>query len=352
MNVFTFTRIKLTVFYVTAIMVVSTMFSYVIYRGVSQNIEQGFIRAEARLRNAPEFAPQFFKQATSAAIEDSTFVLVDSPQELHQLFWEELQQSKKKVLFHLFMTNLFILLASSIASFSLAGKTLRPIEDVLSEQKRFIADASHELRTPLTSLKASIEVSLRDKIIDAKTKRILMDNLEDVDALKDLIDSLLQLASQENKTVVKQLLDVHEVMLKVLKTVQPLANEKGLFVIGKLQHQQLLASEIGLQQLFTMLLDNAIKYSNSGGKIKVEIKPKRKSVTITVSDTGIGINKKYIPYIFDRFYRIDSSRTCSQKPGFGLGLSVAKQIVANHNGTISVNSEIGKGTTIIVTLPL
>lgn len=352
MNVFTFTRIKLTVFYVAAVMVVSSMFSYVIYRGVSQNIEQSFIRAESRLRNAPEFAQQFFMQASSAAMERSLDVSVDSPQELHQLFFEELQQSKKKVLFHLFMTNVFIFLASSVASFSLAGRTLRPIEEVLSEQKRFIADASHELRTPLTSLKASIEVSLRDKSLDNKTKHILMNNLEDVDALKDLIDSLLQLASQENKTVIKQLIDVHEVMIKVLKTVQPLANEKGIKVIGKLQHQQLLASETSLQQLFTILLDNAIKYSNAGGKIKVEIIPKRKSLVITVSDTGIGINKKYIPNIFDRFYRIDSSRTCSQKPGFGLGLSVAKQIVANHNGTISVNSEIGKGTTIFVTIPL
>ncbi|GIK84128.1 MAG: two-component sensor histidine kinase [Patescibacteria group bacterium] len=343
MNVFAFTRIKLTVFYVTAIMVVSTMFSYAIYKGVSQNIEQSFTRAENRLRTAPGFAQQLLRQASNEA---------ENRQELHQFFLEELQESKKKVLLHLLMTNAFILLASSVASYALAGRTLKPIEDVLSDQKRFIADASHELRTPLTSLKTAIEVSLRDKKIDQRAKKVLESNLEDVDALKELIDSLLQLASQENKTIIKQLIDVHEVMGKVLKIVKPLADEKELKITSKLQHQQVLASETGLQQLFTILLDNAIKYSNCKGKINVLIIPGKRTVTIKIADTGIGINKKYLQHIFDRFYRIDSSRTCSQKPGFGLGLSVAKQIVANHNGTITVESEIGKGTTFTTTLPL
>ncbi len=344
MNVFALTRIKLTIWYVTAIMTVSVMFSLVIFSGVSRNIEQSFIRAENRLRALPnsELGQQLLRQATNEA----------QPQNLHQLFLDELYESKQRVVYNLLFANGFILLVSILASYMLAGKTLEPIEDVLLEQKRFIADASHELRTPLTSLKTAIEVSLRDKTLGVPAKKILTGNLEDVDALKELIDSLLQLASQENKTVVKQMVDIHEVMSRVVKTMQPLAEQKEVKIISKLKHQQILASETGLVQLFTILLDNAIKYTNPKGKVKVDVIPNKKSICIKVTDTGIGINKKYLPYIFDRFYRIDSSRTHSQKPGFGLGLSVAKQVILNHKGSILVYSEIGKGTTFSVTLPL
>jgi len=342
MNVFALTRIKLAVIYVVAVMSVSIMFSLVLYRGVSQNIEQSFIRAESRLRGVPGISQQVLRQASG---EDEAF-------KLHQFFVEELQESKYHVIYNLFVANLLIVFISAISSYVLAGKTLRPIEDVLVEQKRFIADASHELRTPLTSLKTSIEVALRDKSHNVQTKSVLRNNLEDVDALKELINSLLQLASQENKSITKQLVDVHEVISRAIKTMKPMANEKNIKIVSKLKHQQILASETGLQQLFTILLDNAIKYSNPKGKIRIDVVPRKRNLLVKISDNGIGINKKYLPHIFDRFYRIDSSRTYSQRPGFGLGLSVAKQIVANHHGAISVMSEISKGSTFCVSLPL
>lgn len=352
MNVFAFTRLKLTAWYVAAIMAVSIMFSVVIYAGITRNIEDVFLRAGMRLRNNPALTQQVTNQIIEKQNLSTESSQINKRDVLEQFFFDELVASKKKVRNELFFANFLILVLSSIVSYIMASKTLRPIEETLLEQKRFIADASHELRTPLTSLKTSIEVSLRDKSLNKKTKKILMDNLEDVDSLKELIDSLLQLASQENKTVVKQLIDVQEVASKVIKTIKPLAEEKNITIISKLVHQQLLASESGLSQLITILLDNAVKYSNKNGKIKLVMSKSNKALFIKVSDNGIGINKKYVPYIFDRFYRIDSSRTSSQRPGFGLGLSVAKQIVENHKGTICVDSEIGKGTTFTIRFPV
>lgn len=354
MNVFLFTRLKLTIWYVTAIMTVSVMFSMVIYTGVTQNLEQSFIRAENRLRGISgiEMSQQLLLQATSEAELFSILPNIENKHELHQFFLDELKNSKQKVLYHLLFANGLILLASTLASYLLASKTLRPVEDIMLEQKRFIADASHELRTPLTSLKTTIEVSLRDKSLDKKAKKILESNLEDVDSLTELIESLLQLASQEKRTITKQLIDIHEVASRVIKTVKPLAKEKNIIIVSKLAHQQILASETALVQLLTILLDNAIKYSRNKGTVRVDIVSSKRSLVITVSDAGIGIHKKYLPHIFDRFYRVDSSRTSSQHSGFGLGLSVAKQIVLNHKGSICVASTIGKGTIFTISLPL
>lgn len=352
MNVFAFTRIKLTAWYVTAIMAVSIMFSIVIYAGITRNIEDVFLRAGMHLRNNPGLTQQVTQEILERQNLSTASSNLTKRDVLEQFFIDELVASKRKVFHNLLFANFLILVLSSIVSYVLASKTLRPIEETVLEQKRFIADASHELRTPLTSLKTAIEVSLRDKSLNKKAKKILSENLEDVDALKDLIDSLLQLASQESKTVVKQLVDVQEIMSRALKMVQPLAEAKNITLTTNLLHQQLLSSEADLQQLFTILLDNAIKYSNQKGEVSVRFSKQKRCLTVVVSDTGIGINKKYLPYIFDRFYRIDSSRTSSQRPGFGLGLSVAQQIVQNHAGEISVSSEIGKGTTFTVTFPI
>lgn len=352
MNVFAFTRIKLTIWYVTAIMAVSIMFSLVIYTGISRNIEDVFYRAEMRLRNSPNLGQQVVKQIIEQKTNGEGLVPMDNGDILDQFFIEELRLSKQKVFNNLLHANILILLLSSIASYVLASKTLEPIEKTLLEQKRFIADASHELRSPLTSLKTTIEVSLRDKALNSQSKKILSDNLEDVDALDKLITSLLQLASQENKTIVKQLIDINEVISRVIKTMKPLADKKGVKFTYKSKHQQILASETSLIQLMTILIDNAIKYSNFGGKVTVQVLPQKRYIVIRVVDKGIGIHGKYLPHIFDRFYRVDTNRTVSTRPGFGLGLSVAKQIVENHHGTLLVESEICKGSVFTVKLPV
>ena len=352
MGVFRFTRIKLMAWYVVAVMLVSAMFSIVLYSGVTNNIEQSFLKAENRLRNSPGMGQQLLQQVGNQRNSNDRISIQEEREALHQLFVDELLESKQRVLFNLLLANGMIFLATVFAGHFLSGKTLKPIEDSMIEQKRFVADASHELRTPLTSLRTAIEVSLRDKKLSNFAKQILQDNLNDVDALNNLIDNLLQLASQESKTIVKQLVDVHEILCNVLKTVKPLTKEKKIKVISKLHHKQIVASESSLSELFTVLIDNAIKFNKYNGTIFVEVSSTKRAVTIKIKDTGIGINKDYLPHVFDRFYRVNASRTVSKRQGFGLGLSVAKQIVENHNGTITVDSEIGKGTSFLVSLPL
>lgn len=122
------------------------------------------------------------------------------------------------------------------------------------------------------------------------------------------------------------------------------------FLFSGVIYRVITGDEESLAKLFTILLDNAIKYTPSGGRIMLQAKARSEKISISVSDTGIGVTKKDLPRMFDRFFRADSSR--GKETGFGLGLSIAKRIVATHKGTISVASKIGQGTTFIVKLPL
>ncbi len=346
MKVFELTRIRITLWYVLIVMSISVMFSAVIYRGVIGNIESSFKNAEIRFeKNEGMMSLRKIAEVKNSNVEVTREVL-------HGLFLEELNNSRKNILFLLLVVNLVILILSSLVSYLLAGKTLLPIEEIIKEQKRFIADASHELKTPLTSLKTSIEVSIRSGKLPKDIQKLFQYNLEDVDALNELIDKLLNLSSLESKEPVFDHLDIKEAIETAFRRVKYLADEKKVSINIDTKNYQLVGDIFSLTELFTILFDNGIKYCKQGGVIDLKVKPCKNHLVIIVRDTGIGINKKYLPNIFDRFYRIDSSRTSSTKSGYGLGLSMAKKIVENHNGNISVSSEITKGTTFTIKLPL
>jgi len=229
------------------------------------------------------------------------------------------------------ITNMWILVLSSGAGYFLAGMTLKPIEEAMEEQKRFISDASHELRTPLTAIKTETEVTLRDKKLDLKSaKKQLISNLEEVEKLKKLTDYLLRI----NKNIAdnKEEFDLKEVIQKITLRMKIRIELKG--------QAKIVANKMAIEELLTILLDNSVKYGGKNGKISVTIKPH----LIEVRDDGIGIRKSDIPHIFDRFYRADTSRTKNKIEGYGLGLAIAKNIVDSHKGKIEVESEVGKGS--------
>ena len=352
MKVFELTRIRITIWYVLIVMTISAMFSFVIYQGVTKNIEASFRSAETRFANNGGVRP-LRKMTDGNVVNDEV-----TREVLHSLFLEELDNSRESILIYLLIINLIIFILSSLASYYLAGKTLMPIEEIIQEQKRFIADASHELKTPLTSLKTSIEVSIRSGKLPKDIKKLFQYNLEDVDALGELIDKLLSLSSLESKRPVFDNLDIKEVINTAYRRVKYLSDKKNISVKIATKNYQLQGDASSLTELITILLDNGIKYCKLNGKVSLDVKPSKNHLIIAVKDDGIGINKKYLPNIFDRFYRIDSSRTyanrgiSSTKSGFGLGLSMAKKIVENHKGNISVSSELTKGTTFIIKLPL
>jgi signal transduction histidine kinase len=219
-------------------------------------------------------------------------------------------------------------------------------------QKRFTADASHELRTPLTAIKTEIEVGLRDeKLSLADAKKLLNSNLEEVEKLQHLSESLLKVARFENH-LDKQPTNIKEVILEAYRQVEKQAKKHNIDFDFKLEDRTATIDPAQIRELMIILLDNAIKYSPSGSVVTVRSTTINQLLNIQVADNGQGIKEMDLPYIFNRFYRADHSRTKNTTNGYGLGLSIAQTIAENHKGQITVDSKVGNGTTFTVILPL
>lgn len=325
-------RLKLTAWYLAIIMLISLSFSAFIYASVTLEFQNRFNIIERRL----ELRNYGFRPPPGQV----------------EFFIEDLEASRNRILLVLIYTNITILFFSAVAGYFLAGKTLNPIEKSMEEQRRFVADASHEFRTPLTSLKTSIEVALRDKKIclnDAKT--VLKGSLDDIENLTSLSNYLLGLARFQNSNLLKGSLYIKDVVKKIEKQIAPIAESKNISLKVESENIKIIGNEESLEKLITILLDNAIKYTKKGGKVVLLTKKGRRNLLIRVKDTGVGISKKDLPHIFERFYRADLSRSKEEVTGFGLGLAMAKEIVDLHKGTIDVESQPGKGSTFTIKLP-
>ncbi len=331
---FTHARLKLTTWYLLIIMTVSISFSAFIYRGISLEFERrlNVIANRLELRQLGYF-PQ--------------------PGQV-QLFIQDLEDAKEKVFWILVYTNLVILVFSGVAGYFLAGKTLQPIELALNEQKRFVADASHEFKTPLTSLQTSIEVGLRDKKLSlSEAKALLKDSLKDIENLSSLSNYLLGLAKyQRSNNLPRENVKMKDVIENVIMKVNPIAKARKITILKDIADFSLKANKENLEKLITILLDNSLKYSFNNKSIKVSAFKQKGDSIIEVKDEGIGISTADIPHLFERFYRADISRSKDQVDGFGLGLSMAKQIVDSYHGEIKVKSELGKGSSFKVILPI
>jgi len=327
-------RIKLTVWYLLIIMLISILFSLEIYTILTRELERGF--RTLSLRRAEQ-------------------QLVSPSQPLRPQLLEPnyIQTAEGRIRVNLIYINLIIFGVSGVAGYFLAGRTLKPIKIMLEEQSRFVADASHELKTPLTSLRTEMEVYLRSKKNTVgEANALIKSNLEEINALQTLSDNLLQLAKypkQNGKTIFEKN-SIMEIIAMANKKISSLAKDKKITFVNKIEDATVSGDKQSLLQLFVVLFENAIKYSPQNSTVKIMAQKKDHLIIISVEDNGIGIGKGDLPHIFDRFFRADISR--SKVNGYGLGLSIAKEIVGAHNGSISVKSDLGKGTTFIVQLPL
>jgi two-component system heavy metal sensor histidine kinase CusS len=226
------------------------------------------------------------------------------------------------------------------------------LERSFAEVRRFTADASHELRTPLTVLRAEVEVALGKDLSAGDSRQLLGSVLEELGRMSRLTDQLLTLSRRDAgvEHFSPAPLDLVALIAGVTDALQPLAESKGLRLRLEGRPLTILGDEVRLRQLFINLLDNAIKYTPEGGSVTVRVEQRAESAIATVEDSGIGIPPEHLPFVFDRFYRVDQARSRAEG-GTGLGLSIARSIAQAHNGTIEIRSRVGQGTVCTVRLP-
>ncbi|MFH1295025.1 MAG: HAMP domain-containing sensor histidine kinase [bacterium] len=323
MKIFTSARLKLTGLYLAVIMLISISFSLAMYGVLSREVLRFARNQRFRIENRLPPRPP-----------DPDLV----------------NEARARIALTLILINGGIFVSAGFLGYFLAGHTLQPIAKMVEEQNRFISDASHEFKTPLTALKSSFEVYLREpKPSLADAQELIKGGIEDVDSLAKLAGSLLTLSHAEETSGSAQFLPMklQEVIVEVVNKFRPLAKQNHIKFTVKGTDATILGDRGKLTELFTILVDNAIKYNRPGGAVEITTGQEDGSVLIEIKDHGIGIAPKDLPHIFDRFYRADSSRS-KEVPGHGLGLAIAKSIVEQHKGFISAKSQLGQGTTLQV----
>ena len=238
---------------------------------------------------------------------------------------------------------------ATIGGWFLAGKALTPVQEAFERQNVFVADASHELRTPLAVIRANAEFLQESEPSSEEASEIV----SETDRLSSLVDSLLAVARGDtNGAVAYDELDLGAVVEGSAASMRSLATERGITLdISATPELRIRGSREQLRQLVGNLVDNALRYTGSGGHVEVDVTGRDGSAVVAVTDTGIGIPPEALGQVFERFYRADEARN-RDSGGAGLGLAIAQKLVDEHGGSIAAESEPGEGSTFTVTLPL
>lgn len=220
--------------------------------------------------------------------------------------------------------------------------------------RQFTSDASHELRTPLTVMKGETELVLRRPRPLEDYHSVLESNLEEIDRMTRIVDELLFLSRADMGAVKMELLPValETLVEDIHRQATLLGQDRAIEVmLGTVVPARVQGDELRLRELLLNLVENAVKYSNPKGKVTISLVTDGQQAIVSVTDQGIGIAPDDRPKIFDRFFRTDEARAHTKK-GTGLGLAICSWIAEAHKGRISVHSELGRGSTFTVTLPL
>ena len=227
---------------------------------------------------------------------------------------------------------------------------LARLDESFRRERQFTADASHELRTPLTAMQAILGLIREKRRTTEEYELALTDLAEETDRLRTLTENLLRLARRDtHHRDSHEVIDLSTLLRDVAESLRPLAEAKGLTLTCNAPDSlTLVGDRDDLIRLFVNLLDNAIKFTERGGITLSASQKQDNRLNITIADRGIGIPAEHLPNIFDRFYRVDESRTM---PGAGLGLAIALEIAHAHSGWIDVESAVGNGTCFTIILP-
>jgi two-component system sensor histidine kinase CiaH len=323
--------LKLTVWYLAIIMAISLVFSVSLYRVSSDDLGRNVNRQVGYFSNL--LGP-------------------DESRNYRQLRIRQLGEDLSHLKANLLLFNVLVLASGGAASYWLARRTLEPIEQALDSQTRFASDASHELRTPLTAMITENEVALRNKKLTREgAVGIITSNLEEAVKLKSLAEGLLKLSSNNGRIDDPRPVELKSIAGEAVDRYSKAARQKNIKVLNNIDQFSINGEPASLVELVSIFIDNAIKYTPSGGKIEISAVRRNKAVYIKVKDSGQGIKAADLPHIFDRFYQADSSRHKPSAGGYGLGLAIAKKITNAYEGHIEVSSVIGKGTVFTAVLP-
>ena len=270
------------------------------------------------------------------------------------------------------------LLGAGVGGLFLANRSLAPARLAWANQQRFIADAAHELRTPLTLLRADAEVLLRSRQrLEEEDAALLEDIVAEANHMSNLATNLLTLARLDNSSTHREheVVNLADVAHAGARRIQALADQaqisiqelplrlteqeasRGSDVVGRNAQEEsndaalVIGDPALLDQAVLALLDNAIKYNRRGGRVTVRTGTEQGQAILEISDTGIGIAPEHLPYLGERFYRVDKARS-REAGGTGLGLSIARSIAIAHGGTLTLTSIPDQGTTVTLELPL
>jgi signal transduction histidine kinase len=318
--------------YLAIIMLMSVAFSVVFYYTSAQQLDRQVpvARQQLQARNGPVFND-----------------------ELERYLQARADEGRAELLAKLILLNSITLLLGACLSYVLARQSLQPIEEALDAQARFVSDASHELRTPLTALQLTNEVALRKKKLGAKESRELIEhNLAEATKLKSLSDGLLGLLKQDGQLLEFTSVSLQAAAGEAMNRVAPSAIDKDIAVHDSVPNIMVKSEEGMLTQIITILLDNAVKYSDKASEVHLEARARGKTAYLSVRDQGVGIKASELPHIFDRFYRADTSRSRQHTEGYGLGLSIARKLADQLGAEVTAKSQPGKGSTFTIKLPL
>ena len=254
--------------------------------------------------------------------------------------------------------GLAALLLVAAGGWLLVRKSTAPVEATIEHMRRFMADAAHELRTPLTVLRSRAEVTLQQPREPAAYVSALSGIESEARRLGRIVEDLLTLARADTgeRPVERRRIYLDDLALDAIQAAQAVAETHGITLEIEEFDEALVEGDAALlRQLIMILMDNAVKFTEPGGRVRVRVGGPAHRPFLTVEDNGIGIPGDQLPHIFERFYRGDPARTRSQPmragEGAGLGLSIARWITRAHGAEIQVTSETGRGTRVEVHFP-
>ncbi|CAD5928532.1 Histidine kinase 5 [Planktothrix tepida] len=311
--------------------------------------------------------------------------------------WFEVTKPIRQLILDLTIGTISMVIGVAAIGWFLSGLAIEPVRDSYQRLKQFTADASHELRNPIAMIQTNVQAALAEPNLSSSEQQQLQVIERITRRLGRLVDDLLFLARQDSGIVKPQFvsLPLDGLLMEVIEEQKVIVTQQKIhlslnfiedsedIIANSNSHPITETEPFTLQgdwdqlvRLFTNLVSNAVQYTPAGGEIKIELKqiPKIKrqptlgkvtesweknhsllkfeALQVIIKDTGIGIPPEALPHLFDRFYRVDPSRTHRNSGGSGLGLAIAQAIVENHHGQISLESQINQGTTVTVTLPL